>query len=68
MQYSVNIEFHNKYYDEMYDKIVKVFLKSGEEIVGAFCDEFYEKEAIMIASDEILLIAIKDIEKMVLAE
>ncbi len=34
----ISEEFHNKYYDKMYDKKVKVILKDGTEIIGLYND------------------------------
>ena len=61
----ISEEFHNKYYDKMYDKKVKVVLKDGTEIVGLYNDEFYEDCAIFVNYE---VIKIADIETMELLE
>lgn len=61
----ISEEFHNKYYDEMYDKKVKAILKDGTEIVGLYNDEFYEDCSIFINYE---VIKIEDIETMELVE
>lgn len=58
-------EFHNKYYDDMYDKKVKVILKNGKEIIGYYNDEFYEETSIFVNYE---VIKIQDIDKMILIE
>lgn len=57
----ISQEFHNKYYDKMYDKKVKVILKNGQEIIGYYNDEFYEDCAIFVNYE---VIKISDIETM----
>ena len=57
--------FHNKYYDEMYDKKVKVILKDGTEVIGFYNDEFYEICSIFVNYE---MIQISNIEKMILLE
>lgn len=61
----ISQEFHNKYYDKMYDKKVKVILKNGTEIVGLYNDEFYEDCAIFVNYE---VVKIADIETMELIE
>jgi len=61
----ISQEFHNKYYDKMYDKKVKVILKDGTEIIGLYNDEFYEESSIFVDYN---VIKITDIEKMELIE
>ena len=56
----ISQDFHNKYYDEMYDKQVKVTLMNGTEIIGYFCDEFYEDNSILVDTQ---IIKIKDIKQ-----
>ena len=57
----ISQDFHNKYYDEMHDKRVKVTLKNDTEIIGYFCDEFYEDNSILVG---IQIIKIKDIKEI----
>ena len=61
----ISQEFHNKYYDDMYDKKVKVILKNGKEIIGYYNDEFYEETSIFV---NYKVIKIQDIDKMILIE
>ena len=61
----ISQEFHNKYYDKMYDKKVKVILKDGQEIIGYYNDEFYEDCSIFVNYE---VIKISDIDKMILVE
>lgn len=61
----ISQEFHNKYYDNMYDKKVKVILKNGKEIIGYYNDEFYEETSIFVNYE---VIKIQDIDKMILIE
>lgn len=61
----ISQEFHNKYYDEMYDKKIKVILKDGTEIVGLYNDEFYEDCSIFVNYQ---IVKISDIETMELVE
>ena len=63
--FKISEEFHNKYYDKMYDKKVKVSLKNGTEIIGYYNDEFYEDCAIFVNYE---LIKISDIDSMELVE
>ena len=57
----ISQEFHNKYYDDMYDKKVKVILKNGKEIIGYYNDEFYEDCSIFVNYE---VVKISDIETM----
>ncbi|MBQ8424396.1 MAG: hypothetical protein IJY25_02325 [Bacilli bacterium] len=57
----ISEEFHNKYFDKMYDKKVRVVLKNGQEIIGYYNDEFYEDCAIFVNYE---VIKISDIETM----
>ncbi len=59
--FAISEEFHEKYYDDMYDKNVRVTLKSGQKIVGLYNDEFYEDASILVNCE---VVKIKDIEKM----
>ncbi len=59
--FAISEEFHEKYYDDMYDKIVRVILKSGQQIVGLYNDEFYEEASILVDYE---VVKIKDVEKM----
>lgn len=61
----ISEEFHNKYYDKMYDKKVKVILKDGTEIIGLYNDEFYEECSIFVNYE---VIKIADIKEMILIE
>lgn len=61
----ISEEFHNKYYDKMYDKKVKVILKDGTEIIGLYNDEFYEECSIFVNYQ---VIKIVDIKEMILFE
>lgn len=61
----ISEEFHNRYYDEMYDKKVKVILKDGTEIVGLYNDEFYDDCSIFVNYE---FVKIPDIETMELVE
>lgn len=61
----ISQEFHNKYFDKMYDKKVKVVLKNGQEIIGYYNDEFYEDCAIFVNYE---VVKISDIETMELVE
>jgi len=54
-------EFHDKYYDSMYDKLVKITFKNGTEIIGLFNDEFFEENSILVSCQ---VIDITDIAKM----
>ena len=53
--------FHETYYDEMFDKVVKVTLKSGRQIVGTYNDEFFEDASIFVNYE---VVKIDDIDKM----
>jgi len=61
----ISEDFHNKYFDRMYDKKVKVVLKNGQEIIGYYNDEFYEDCAIFVNYE---VVRISDIETMELVE
>lgn len=61
----ISEEFHNKYYDKMYDKKVKVVLKDGTEIIGLYNDEFYEECSIFVNYE---VIKIADIKEMILID
>ena len=61
----ISEEFHNKYYDKMYDKKVKVILKDGTEIIGLYNDEFYEECSIFVNYE---VIKIADIKEMILID
>lgn len=58
----VSEAFHNKYYDEMFDKRVKVTLKDKTEIIGLYNDEFYEDSSIFVDYN---IVKISDIETMI---
>ena len=53
--------FHETYYDEMFDKVVKVTLKNGRQIVGIYNDEFFEDASIFVNCE---VVKIDDIDKM----
>ena len=59
----ISQEFHNKYYDKMFDKKVRVILKNGKEIIGYYNDEFYEDSSIFVDYN---IVKISDIETMIL--
>lgn len=61
----ISQEFHNKYYDKMFDKKVKVVLKDGTEIIGLYNDEFYEECSIFV---NYKVIKISDIDTIELFE
>lgn len=61
----ISEEFHNKYYDKMYDKKVKVILKDGTEIISLYNDEFYEECSIFVNYE---VIKIADIKEMILID
>lgn len=61
----ISQNFHNKYYEKMYDKKVKVILKDGQEIIGYYNDEFYEDCSVFVNYE---VIKIEDIDKMILIE
>ncbi len=63
--FAISEEFHEKYYDDMYDKNVRVTLKSGRQIVGLYNDEFYEDASVLVNCE---VVKIEDIEKMELIE
>lgn len=54
-------EFHDQYYDRMYDKLVRITLKNGKELIGLFNDEFYEENSILLSCQ---VIHIDDIYEM----
>lgn len=41
-------EFHDRYYDNMYDNIVSITVRNGTEIRGLFNDEFFEDNSILV--------------------
>ena len=61
----VSEAFRNKYYDEMFDKRVKVTLKDQTEIIGLYNDEFYEDSSIFVDYN---IVKISDIETMILVD
>lgn len=61
----ISQDFHNKYYDKMFDKKVKVVLKDGKEIIGYYNDEFYEESSIFVNYE---VIKISDIDTIDLME
>ena len=61
----ISQDFHNKYYDKMFDKKVKVVLKDGTEIIGLYNDEFYEESSILVNYE---VIKISDIDIIELFE
>ena len=65
MMYGPSEKFHEKYYDAMFDKLVKLTRKDGSERVGLFNDEFYEDSSILFDCE---VVKIADIEKMELFE
>lgn len=67
---AVSIAFHEKYYEELYGHIVKVFLQDGSIVEGVYADEFYEDESILISpkGNEMKIIQVPDIESMILSE
>lgn len=48
-------EFHDKYFDNMYDKIVKITFTNGTMIRGLFNDEFFEDNAILVSCQVIFI-------------
>ena len=62
MMYEASQKFHEKYYDSMFDKLVKITLKDGAERVGLFNDEFYEDNSILVSCEVIKLADIAKIE------
>lgn len=62
--YEISEAFHKQYAD-IYDKLVKVYLKDGSVFIGLFNDEFFEKSSILISCE---IIKITDIQKMELFE
>lgn len=65
MMYEDSRKFHEKYYDSLYDRLVKLILKDGSERVGLFNDEFFEQCSILVSCEEI---KIADIDTIELAE
>ena len=63
--YEISQKFHEKYYDSMYDKLVKITFKDGSERIGLFNDEFFEDSAILFNCE---VIKIADIERMELVD
>lgn len=63
--YEISEKFHEKYYDAMYDRLVKLTLKDGSVRTGLFNDEFYEDASILVGCE---VIKIVDVEKMELPE
>ena len=59
--FAISEEFHEKYYDDMYDKNVRVTLKNGQQIVGSYNDEFYEDASVLVNCE---VVKIEDIEKV----
>lgn len=57
-------EFHNKYYDKLYDKLVKICFIDGIERTGLFNDEFYDDNSILF---DYKVVKIKDIATIDLA-
>lgn len=43
-EYAISIAFHEKYYNELYGHLVKVYLKDGNIVEG---DEFYDESILM---------------------
>ena len=64
------IAFHEKYYDALHGRVVRVFVKGDIVVEGIFANEFYEEESILITpeSNAVTIIKISDIESMELAE
>ena len=62
--YEISKAFHKQYAD-MYDKLVRIYLKDGSMRMGLFNDEFYEDISILVSCE---VIKITDIEKMELFE
>lgn len=63
--YEASEKFHEKYYDAMYDRLVKLTLKDGSVREGLFNDEFYDDGSILVSCETI---KIADIESMELLE
>ena len=61
----ISEDFHNKYYDKMFDKRVKVTLKDKTEIIGLYNDEFYEDSSIFVDYN---VVKISDIKTIVLVD
>lgn len=62
--YEISGAFHKQYAD-MYDKLVKVYLKDGSVRIGLFNDEFFEESSVLISCE---IIKITDIQKMEVLE
>ena len=58
-------EFHDIYYEQMYDRQVIVRLKDGRELRGLFNDEFFEDNSVLI---DCQVVTIDRIESMKLFE
>lgn len=61
---NISFDFHNRHYDEMYDKQVQVILKSGDKLDGIFSDEFFDEDIILISGKELWFIKIEDIKSI----
>lgn len=55
-------EFHDKYYNSMYDKIVKITFTDGSELNGLFNDEFFEDNAILVGCQVVQIDQIAKVE------
>ena len=62
--YEVSEAFHKKY-EDMYDRLVKVYFQDGTVRIGLFNDEFYEDSSILVSCE---VIKIADIKRMELLE
>ena len=62
--YEISESFHMQYAD-MYDKLVKIYLKDGSVRIGLFNDEFFEESSVLISCE---VIKITDIQKMEVLE
>lgn len=62
--YEISEAFHKRYTD-MFDKLVKVYLKDGSVRIGLFNDEFFEESSVLISCE---IIKITDIQKMEVLE
>ena len=58
-------EFHDIYYEQMYDRQVIVRLKDGRELRGLFNDEFFEDNSVLV---DCQVVPIDRIESMKLLE
>lgn len=61
----ISEDFHDKYYDKMFDCRVKAVLKNSTEIIGLYNDEFYEDASVFIDYN---VVEISEIDYMELAE